>query len=77
VEQTHDKLFTRNLKHSKLYEVEHECYRVIEQIQDATGLLAPEIDVRNEYRLPRTTRRTARAHARNMHLPKDLMDAIH
>jgi hypothetical protein len=75
--QTHGKLFTRNLRRAKLCEFEDDFYRVIERIQDTTGLIGQEIDVRNEYGLPRTTRRTATAHARNMRLPKDLMDAIH
>jgi hypothetical protein len=75
--QTHGKLFTRNLRRAKLCEFEDDFYRMIEQIQDTTDLIPPEVDVRNEYGLPRTTRRTATAHARNMRLPKDLMDAIH
>jgi hypothetical protein len=32
---------------------------------------------RSEYGLPQTTRRSATAHARNMRLPKNLMDVIH
>jgi hypothetical protein len=75
--QTHGKLFKRNLRKAKLCEFEDDFYRVIERIQDTTELIAPEVDVRNEYGLPRTTRRTATAHARNMRLPKDLLNAIH
>jgi hypothetical protein len=75
--QTHGKLFTRNLRQAKLCEFEDDFYRMIERIQDTTELISPEVDVRNEYALPRMTRRTATAHARNMRLPKDLMDAIH
>lgn len=40
-------------------------------------LISPEVDVQNEYGLPRTMRRSATAHAHNMCLPKYLMDAIH
>jgi hypothetical protein len=75
--QTHGKLFTRNLRRAKLCEFEDDFYRMIERIQDTTDLIPPDIDVRSKYGLPRTTRRTATAHARNMRLPKDLMDAIH
>jgi hypothetical protein len=75
--QTHGKLFARNLRRAKLVEFEDDFYRIIERIQDTTDLISPEVDVRSEYGLPRTTRRTATAHARNMRLPKDLMDAIH
>jgi hypothetical protein len=76
--QTHEKLFTRNLQQAKLCEFEDDFYQMIEHIQDTTQLIPQDVDVQNEYRLPRTTRRrTATAHARNMCLPKDLMDAIH
>jgi hypothetical protein len=75
--QTHGKLFMRNLRRAKLCEFEDDFYRIIERIQDTTDLIEPEVDVRNEYGLPRTTRRTATAHARNMRLPKDLLDAVH
>jgi hypothetical protein len=75
--QTHGKLFTRNLRRAKLCEFEDDFYRMIERIQDTTDLILPDIDVRNEYGLPCTTRRTATAHAWNMRLPKDLMDVIH
>jgi hypothetical protein len=50
---------------------------MIERIQDTTNLIPPDVDVQNEYGLPQTTRRAATAHARNMRLPKDLMNAIH
>jgi hypothetical protein len=75
--QTHGKLFKRNLREAKLCEFEDNFYRLIERIQDTTNLIPPEVDVRNEHGLPRTTRRRAAAHARNMRLPKDLLDAIH
>ena len=75
--QTHGKLFKRNLRKAKLCEFEDDFYRVIERIQDTTDLIPPEVEVRNECGLPRTIRRTATAHARNMRLPKDLLNAIH
>jgi hypothetical protein len=75
--QTHGKLFQRSLRKPKLCEFEDDFYRVIERVQDTTDLIASDVDVRSEYGLPRTTRRSATAHARNLRLPKDLMDAIH
>jgi hypothetical protein len=57
--QTHGKLFTRNLRRARLCEFEDDFYRMIERIQDTTELVPPEVDVRNEYGFPRTTRRTA------------------
>jgi hypothetical protein len=77
MEQTHGRLFQRSLRKAKLCEFEDDFYRMIERVQDTTNLIASDVDVRNEYGLPRTTRRTATAHARNMRLPKDLMNAIH
>jgi hypothetical protein len=75
--QLHGKLFKRNLRKAKLCEFEDDFYRVIERVQDTSDLIAPEVDVRNEYGLPRTIRRTTTAHARNLRLPKDLLNAIH
>jgi hypothetical protein len=75
--QTHGKLFKRNLREAKLCEFEDDFYRLIERIQDTANLIPPEVDVQNECGLPRTTRRTATAHARNMRPPKDLLNAIH
>jgi hypothetical protein len=75
--QTNGKLFRRNLRKAKLCEFEDDFYRVIERIQDTTELIPPEVDVRNEYALPQTIRRTATAHARNMRLSPDLLNAIH
>ena len=75
--QMHGKLFKRSLRRDKMCEFEDDFYRMIERIQDTTDLIPPEVDVRNDYGLSRTTRRSATAHARNMRLPKDLMDAIH
>lgn len=75
--QTHGRLFQRNLRKAKLCEFKDDLYQMIKRIQDSTDLIPTEVDVRNEYGLARTTRRTAMAHARNMRLPKDLMNAIH
>jgi hypothetical protein len=75
--QTHGKLFTRNLRRAKLCEFEDDFYRMIERIQDTTELIPPEVDMRNEYGLSRMARRIVTAHARNMRLPKDLMDSYH
>jgi hypothetical protein len=74
---THGKLFKRNLRKAKLCEFEDDFYRVIERVQDTTELISTEVDVRNECGLPRSIRRTATAHARNMRLPKDLLNATH
>jgi hypothetical protein len=75
--QTNGKLFKRNLRKAKLCEFEDDFYRVIERIQDTTDLIPPETDVRNEHGLPRTISRSATAHARNMRLPGDLLNAVH
>jgi hypothetical protein len=73
----HGKLFSRNLRQANMCEFEDNLYHMIEHIQDTMELIAPDVDVRNEYGPPWTTRRSATAHARNKRLPKDLMDAIH
>jgi hypothetical protein len=75
--QTNGKLFRRNLQKAKLCEFEDDFYRVIERIQDTTDLIPSEVNVRNECGLPRTIRRSATAHARNMRLSSDLLNAIH
>jgi hypothetical protein len=77
MEQTHGRLFQQRLRKAKLCEFEKDFYRMVERIQDTTDLIPQDVDVRNEYGVPRTTRQTATAHARNMRVPKDLMNAIH
>ena len=75
--QANSKLFRRNLWEAKLCKFEDDFYQEIERIQDTTWMIHREVDVQNEYSLPRTIRRSTIAHSRNMRLSSDLLDAIH
>jgi hypothetical protein len=70
------RLFERKLKPTKLMEYEHDFYKVIEKVQSTSDLIADDVDVREAYGILRSLRRSVTAHARNMGVPKDLINAI-
>jgi hypothetical protein len=49
---------------------------VLEKVQATTSLIPREIDVRAEYGVSRSTRRGVTAHARNMEVPAELVNAV-
>ena len=70
------RLFERRLKPTKLMEYEHDFFKVIEKVQSTTDLITDDVDVREAYGILRSLRRSVTAHARNMGVPKDLINAI-
>jgi hypothetical protein len=57
-------------------EFEHHFYKVIEKVSTTSDLIADEVDVREAYGIIRSLRRSVTAHARNMGVSKDLINAI-
>jgi hypothetical protein len=70
------RLFTRRLLPAKLLEFEDDFYLVLEKVQGTTNLISKDIDVRAEYGISRSTRRGVTAHARNMEVPTELVNAV-
>jgi hypothetical protein len=69
-------LFTRRLLPAKLLEFEEDFFVVLEQVQATTSLIPREINVRAEYGISRSTWRGVTAHARNMEVPAELVNAV-
>jgi hypothetical protein len=74
--ENHGKLFVRKLRPAKLMEFEDDFYRVLERVQDTTGLISKEVCVRDVYGISRSLRRGVTAHSKNMRVDKELRDAI-
>jgi hypothetical protein len=70
------RLFTRRLLPAKLLEFEEDFFVVLEKVQATTSLIPREIDVRAEYGISRSTWRGVMAHARNMEVPAELVNAV-
>jgi len=51
-------------------------YEVLEEVQQARGdRMRPDLEVREAYGMLRSLRRSATAHAINMQIPKDIVEA--
>mgnify|MGYP007080209174 CR=1 FL=1 len=63
--------------HPQLKEFHDIFYEVLEEVQEARpDLIKPEVEVRELFGILRTLRRSATAHATNMRIPKDIIEAI-
>ena len=61
---------------ARLMEFQDDFFRYIERVQANTELIQDEVDVREDYGIMRTLRRGVTEHARNMDVPKELVDVI-
>jgi hypothetical protein len=69
------RLFSRRLATPKMHEFEDDFFTVLEKVQATTDLIGDDIDVREDYGISRSERRGVTAHARNMDIPIDLLNA--
>jgi hypothetical protein len=69
------RLFNRRLKVAKLEEFENDFFTVLEKVQATSNLFPEGIDIRDECGIARTIRRTVTAHARNMGIHRDVLNA--
>jgi len=61
----------------KLADFHDMFYEVLEEVQQARGdLIPPDLDVRESCGTLRSLRRSATAHAANMRIPKDIIEAV-
>jgi hypothetical protein len=70
------RLFSRRLATAKMHEFEDDFYTVLEKVQATTNLIETSVVVRDIYGLGRLERRGVTAHARNMEVPGDLVNAV-
>ena len=71
------RLFYRGRSPAKLYQYEEDYMDVLLKVQMATDYISNDIDVTESYGLLRSSRRGATAHARNMKVPRDIIEAVH
>jgi len=75
--RTTGRLFQRALEPPQLCEFADDFYTVLEGVQSATvGLIAEDFDVREEAGILRSCRPGLTDHARNMQIPRDLIEAF-
>jgi hypothetical protein len=70
------RLFRRNLVTAKLHEFEDAFFTVLEKVQATTNLIDADMDVQETYGIGRSERREVTAHARNMDVHLDLVNAV-
>jgi hypothetical protein len=70
------RLFNRRLKIAKLQEFENDFFTLLEKVQATTNLFPEECVIRDECGIARSLRRTVTAHARNMGIHTDTVNAI-
>jgi hypothetical protein len=70
------KLFARKLRPSKMMEFEDDFFRVFERVQDTTDFVPKDVCVRDELGMSRSSRRSVTAHARNMGIDRELLEAV-
>jgi hypothetical protein len=69
-------LFCRKLATPKLHEFEDDWFKVLEKVQATTAHIDDDLEVREAYGIGRTERRGVTAHARNMDVSTDLLNAV-
>lgn len=68
------RLFKRNLAPAKLFEFEHDFYRLLRAVQATTTLIDKSMDVDSEYGILRSCRRGMTSHAINMGVTRPELD---
>jgi hypothetical protein len=70
------RLFSRRLATPKMHEFEDDFFTVLEKVQATTNWIDDDVDIRDVYGISRSERRGVTAHARNMDVPGDLVNAV-
>jgi hypothetical protein len=68
---TTGRLFRRRLKPTRLFEFEHDFFKLLREVQSTTDLIDGTMDIESSFGIFRSTRRGMTAHARNMKVSKD------
>jgi hypothetical protein len=70
------RLFSRRLRVSKMHEYANDFFTVLEKVQATTDLIPADLVIRDEYGISRTIRCSFTAHACNMDISPDLINAV-
>jgi hypothetical protein len=70
------RLFARRLRVSKMHEFANDFFTVLEKVQATTDLIPADLVIRDECGISRTIRQSLTAHARNMGIPPELINAV-
>jgi len=71
------RLFHRGISPSKVSQFEIDFFKQLYQVQATTDLIDNKIDVGEIYGMLRSSRRGATAHARNIGVQRDVIEAVH
>ena len=71
------RLFHRRLIPTRLSEFENDFFELLEAVQQSSNVIKDSLDVRTAFGILRSSRRGATAHARNMKIDKDIIEAVH
>jgi len=71
------RLFFQVVSPSKVSQYEADFFTLLYQVQATTELISNNVDVGDSYGILRSSRRGATAHARNIRVEKDVIDAVH
>ena len=70
-------MFFRGTTPTRLSQYDTDFFDVLFQIQAQSDLISNQVDVVDLYGIMRLSRRGATAHAKNMKIPKDVIEAVH
>ena len=68
--------FCRQLASPKMHEFANDWFSVLEKVQSTSLHIGDEVDIREAYGLARSERRGVTAHARNMEVSVELLNAV-
>ena len=71
------RLFYRGITPAKLSQYEPDFFDILYQVQAMSDHISNQVDVADLYGIMRSGRRGATAHARNMKVSKDVIEAVH
>lgn len=74
---TSGRLFFRGISPAKISHYEADFFHILQQVQCNTDLIGNQVDVGDAYGILRSSRRGATAHARNIRVEKEVIDAVY
>ena len=71
------RIFFRGVTPTKLSQYEADFYDILFRVQAGSDAIGNQVDIADTYGIMRSSRRGATAHARNMKVGKDVIEAVH
>ncbi len=70
------RLFSQKLVTAKMHEFEDDFFTVLEKVQATTSFIDADVDVQESFGIGWSSRRGVTAHARNIEVPVELLNAV-